>query len=699
MAYQYDELGNVIGQYESEEERRRREQANQPVKQTITYNPDGTQEMTIKGTPEALSPVNPNTPTLSQPSMASQPAPQQSRESQRLAILQSEQANIQKQLQTTQDPAMIARLQRDNQAVQNEIMRGQGVKTPSVAQTMGKAVSNLIPLAQAGTVPQQPKPISPAELAQQPAPRPQPQPQTTQPSMYSLGTGMGQPGLRAPQPTPSMVPDSSMYIQQYVGMQDDPQKLIQYGFSETTPEPLRNRAKSRAAELITQQQGQQEAQQRLATMTETDLAKAMREKTTGGSYLKAIMFGMLGMENSALAEAAKLGIGKEQSVMLSDGTPAIIKVASNGTPISGYNATTGAKLSNSELIAAQAGASSKLNIVGGTFINDTTGEVGRVITDEKTGQSYIQTDKGRKPMTGFRPQASTGSLADQRTRMVQEINLKLQGKTAEEKKAILRPYNQQLVASGYPAISPQEVGISSPQISAGTTQAPAPATTQATPTTPVSPATVAPAQAPVGGPSVPGTVAPPAGQRPTGPQLAASAEALKTESEVVGKDLGEKRINLGKSESNADYLITKVNELVTHPGFSVSVGATVQPGFQLIPGTDKASWYTRFEEVKGQAFLQAVQELRGMGALSNQEGDAATKAIQRMSTSQSEKEFKMAADDFQGIIQRGIDRNRVKLGQQPKYGTPEASQQTKQPTTQSTPGKVRKYNPATGQLE
>ena len=67
MAYEYDQLGNVIGEYESEEERRRREAANQPVKQTTVYNPDGTQEVTIKGTPEALSPVNPNTPTLTAP--------------------------------------------------------------------------------------------------------------------------------------------------------------------------------------------------------------------------------------------------------------------------------------------------------------------------------------------------------------------------------------------------------------------------------------------------------------------------------------------------------------------------------------------------------------------------------------------------------------------------------------------------------
>ena len=70
MAYEYDQMGNIVGEYESDEERRRRlaaEALQKPVKQTITTNPDGSQEMTIKGTPEALSPMNPNTPTVTGP--------------------------------------------------------------------------------------------------------------------------------------------------------------------------------------------------------------------------------------------------------------------------------------------------------------------------------------------------------------------------------------------------------------------------------------------------------------------------------------------------------------------------------------------------------------------------------------------------------------------------------------------------------
>jgi len=98
---------------ETEEERKRRlaeEALNTPVKQTIVTNPDGSQEMTIKGTPEALSSANPNTPTVTQPVAPDESAA----ETQRLAAQaqaaaqQQAQAQAQQQAQTRAIPAVPA---------------------------------------------------------------------------------------------------------------------------------------------------------------------------------------------------------------------------------------------------------------------------------------------------------------------------------------------------------------------------------------------------------------------------------------------------------------------------------------------------------------------------------------------------------------------------------------------------------------
>ena len=544
MAYQYDELGNVIGEYESEEERRQREAANQPVKQTVTYNPDGTREMTIKGTPEALSTANPNTPTISgpvspdetykrmlqaesgnrnftpsgqpvtspkgamfasqvmpstaaQPGYGIRPAQNQTPEEYNRVGQEYYQALLKQFGGDTQKAA--AAYNAGPGRVQQNIQQNQGQmnvsqlprETQGYLQKIGQTVSNLIPSAQAGTLPQ-PSPVTPAQMMQQPAPQPQPQPQPqAQPSPYSLVTGMGQPSLRAPGMQPTMAPDSSFFIKQYVDLQDDPRKLIQYGFSETVPEPLRDRAKSRAAELITQQQGQQEAQQRLATMTESELAKAMREKTTGGSYLKAIMFGLLGMENSALEESAKLGIGKETMTQI-NGQPAIVKMAVNGTPISGYNATTGKKLSAEELvIAAQYGTAQKgAQTHTGKMQDMRTGEV----YYERTTPNGIElVDNNGKRYTGssanLRPFGIGSDIQTKNQIQVNELTNKLAFAGPTERAKIVAE-NEAKYGPLDPAVRAQALGTVTGTVPTQATQAPAPA--GARPTTVAPPAAPAP---------------------------------------------------------------------------------------------------------------------------------------------------------------------------------------------------------------
>jgi hypothetical protein len=161
------------------------------------------------------------------------------------------------------------------------------------------------------------------------------------------------------------------------------------------------------------------------------------------------------------------------------------------------------------------------------------------------------------------------------------------------------------------------------------------------------------------------------------------------ESQIAGEDIATVRKNQGKSEDNADYLLTKTTELVNHPGFETSVGAQGAsylfgaldtPLLPQLGGGPARDWAARFKEIQGQQFLQAIETMRGTGSISEAEGKAAQAAIARMSQSQTETEFKTAVKDFQDIIKRGVDRTRSKLGQEPKYGTAPASQ------TQSIPG-------------
>lgn len=108
-----------------------------------------------------------------------------------------------------------------------------------------------------------------------------------------------------------------------------------------------------------------------------------------------------------------------------------------------------------------------------------------------------------------------------------------------------------------------------------------------------------------------------------------------------------------------------------HKGFQDLIGATWKPGARFIDGTDAADFQARLDEVKGGAFLQAFNSLRGGGAITEVEGKKATDAITRMNRSQSEAEFVKAATEFRNIVAKGMERAQAARGGAPTSGTPD----------------------------
>ena len=551
---------------------------------------------------------------------------------------------------------------------------------------IGKVFDRVIPSAQAATVPEMGAGAGRGTMGM---------PQAVPGEGVAVATGQGVQGtMTTPQSTVAQqqaiytgqapqAQTSAGYISTYQEVQDDPERLLALRGDQSAPEWLRRRAGERAYELMNAEVKRSEAEQRAQQLAQAaaqgdrragnTIAKELQ--TQEGSWLKMILLGFISPQLAG-EEAIKLGFGNKWTQTTDmDGKPVLLQTNARGLPLKGYDSA-GKELPQEQLVAIGGQAVKKdLDIVGGSFVNDKTGEVGRLVTDKRTGQSFIQTDTGRKPMSGFRPQSATGTLADMRSRAIQDLNVRLQGKGIEEQMAILRPYNQQLISNGFPPVQPSEVGINVPQVGAAAAQAvPAmPAGGVAGPVAPgaapgMAPAAAVPSAAPGVAPVVPGA-------RPTATQMEAMKTQATTEAKARGEDIATATINQGRNEATADYLITKIDELFADDkAFRDSVGikgAGLLFGARETPiaGTKEADWMARFSEVKGQSFLQAIENLKGMGALSNMEGEAATKAIQRMNQSQSEEEFRKAAEDFQNVIRRGIDRTRGKLGQEPKYGT------------------------------
>jgi hypothetical protein len=89
-----------------------------------------------------------------------------------------------------------------------------------------------------------------------------------------------------------------------------------------------------------------------------------------------------------------------------------------------------------------------------------------------------------------------------------------------------------------------------------------------------------------------------------------------------------------------------------------------------VPGTGGYDFQNLVDQAKSGAFLTAIQQMRGLGALSNAEGGAATQAVTRMNTATSKEAFLKAVDDYEKIIDQGIARaqSRMPAGAAPAGG-------------------------------
>lgn len=79
----------------------------------------------------------------------------------------------------------------------------------------------------------------------------------------------------------------------------------------------------------------------------------------------------------------------------------------------------------------------------------------------------------------------------------------------------------------------------------------------------------------------------------------------------------------------------------------------------IAPG--RYAFQKKVDQAKSGAFLTAIQEMRGMGALSNAEGQTATQAVTRMETALTDEDFLAALDEYESIVSQGMQRAQQRM--------------------------------------
>lgn len=168
------------------------------------------------------------------------------------------------------------------------------------------------------------------------------------------------------------------------------------------------------------------------------------------------------------------------------------------------------------------------------------------------------------------------------------------------------------------------------------------------------------------------------------PKQNREAAAQTAGGQVEGKTEAERRIAAPADIQTGQNTISLIDKIKRHPGLKMGTGLGSYAN--AIPGTPGYDFQNLVDQAKSGAFLSAIQQMRGMGSLSNAEGDAATRAVNRINTATSTDAFLDALSDYQTIVQQGIERAQRNINE----GA----------TTQQGGGSKRlKFNPATGELE
>jgi len=134
----------------------------------------------------------------------------------------------------------------------------------------------------------------------------------------------------------------------------------------------------------------------------------------------------------------------------------------------------------------------------------------------------------------------------------------------------------------------------------------------------------------------------------------------KARADEVGAAQGKAEVAAPGDIAAADNALDLLTQIESNPYLDRGTGFSSYGN--SVPGTGGYDFQNVVDQAKSGAFLTAIQQMRGLGSLSNAEGDAATRAVTRINTATSKEAFLSAVNDYKSIITQGKARAQKRLG-------------------------------------
>lgn len=172
-------------------------------------------------------------------------------------------------------------------------------------------------------------------------------------------------------------------------------------------------------------------------------------------------------------------------------------------------------------------------------------------------------------------------------------------------------------------------------------------------------------------------------------QIAREGNSIKREELKLKRDeiqekqadkLRQTAADVSNARGNIDNLLNTVDRIKAHPGTDGVLGS-LQGKRDTFLTDEAADAKALIDTLSSQVFLTMASQLKGMGALSEQEGNKVQTALQSLSRQQSPKQFRENADE----IQRLMIKARKTVAD--RYGVPESVPDT--PSALPTAGQLQ----------
>jgi hypothetical protein len=259
---------------------------------------------------------------------------------------------------------------------------------------------------------------------------------------------MNRPPAAAPAAAPapstlSMLPGvaEQPYVDKFLAAQSDPALMSQLAYDKNAPDYIKRAASSQQYQQL---RFQRETEKTKQTVTEAiqnndgrTLAKLLTERKEEGSIGRAFLYSLIGFQSGAEAEVNKMGLKAtwQQTVNPTTGEQALIKFAKDGLPIEGFDAS-GKPITGNALAAYAGAGAGKSDYVGGSVVNDRTGQIGRIVS--RNNATYVESGGKLYPATtAWRNNTVGTDLALAAKRAL----IDMEGKSATDALSYIRKWN------------------------------------------------------------------------------------------------------------------------------------------------------------------------------------------------------------------------------------------------------------------